>query len=169
MLRRLDEIFCANYMVFDDVVRDDPYDVWIADEAWEVDYFLHENPEPKRAPYVWLTDFVGVLPIDESNEREVFLAACDIAVSHGGLSTTMELTASARPFLYFPLRDPFEQNFHVHHRLQRHRARSRMSFDDTPPDALADRLVQEIGRETRPRPVPPDGAARSATLIAEVL
>ena len=46
-----------------------------------------------------------------------------LAVSHGGLSTTMELTASERPFLYFPLRDHFEQNFHVHHRLERHRAR----------------------------------------------
>jgi UDP:flavonoid glycosyltransferase YjiC (YdhE family) len=96
------------------------------------------------------------------------LAACDIAVSHGGLSTTMELTASARPFLYFPLRDHFEQNFHVHHRLQRHRAGSRMSFDDTPPDALAKRLVHEIGHETRPRPVPTDGAARAAAFIAEV-
>ena len=29
-----------------------------------VDYFLHENPELKRAAYVWLTDFVGWLPVD---------------------------------------------------------------------------------------------------------
>ena len=24
--------------------RDEPYDLWIGDEAWELDYFLHENP-----------------------------------------------------------------------------------------------------------------------------
>ena len=33
MLRRLDEIFCANFMVFHDLVREEPFDVWIADEA----------------------------------------------------------------------------------------------------------------------------------------
>jgi len=74
MLRRLDEIFAANFMVFLDLVRDEPFDLWLADEAWELDYFLHENPELKTAPYVWLTDFVGVLPMPEGGEREAFLA-----------------------------------------------------------------------------------------------
>ena len=41
------------------------------------------------------------------------LAACDVAIVQGGLSTCMELTAAARPFLYVPLRHHFEQNFHV--------------------------------------------------------
>src|SRR5439155_19834061 len=50
------------------------------------------------------------------------LAACDLAVVQGGLTTTMELTALRRPFLYFPLRHHFEQTFHVRHRLERHRA-----------------------------------------------
>ena len=54
---------------------DERYDLWIGDEAWEVDYFLHENPELKRAPYAWLTDFVGWLPMPEGGEREAFLAA----------------------------------------------------------------------------------------------
>ena len=40
------------------------YDLWIGDEAWELDYFLHENPELKRAAYAWLTDFVGWLPVE---------------------------------------------------------------------------------------------------------
>ena len=75
MLRRLDEIFCANFMVFHDLVAQEAFDVWIADEAWEIDYFLHENPELKTAPYVWLTDFVGVLPMPEGGEHEAFLAA----------------------------------------------------------------------------------------------
>ena len=75
MLRRLDEIFCANFMVFHDLVEQERFDLWIADEAWEVDYFLHENPELKTAPYVWLTDFVGVLPMPDGGEREAYLAA----------------------------------------------------------------------------------------------
>ena len=45
--RRMDEILVANFMVFHDLVRDEQYDLWIGDEAWELDYFLHENPELK--------------------------------------------------------------------------------------------------------------------------
>ena len=41
------------------------------------------------------------------------LAVCDLAIVQGGLTTTMELTAAKRPFLYFPLAHHFEQNFHV--------------------------------------------------------
>ncbi len=314
MLRRLDEIFCANFMVFDDLVRDEPFDVWIADEAWEVDYFLHENPELKTAPYVWLTDFVGVLPMPEGGEHEAFLAAdwnaqmvehiarnprvrdlslfigdaddivdaplgpglptirdwtdrhfsftgyitgfepeeiadrealraelgyapdekvcivsaggsavgvhlmqrlvaafpaakqlvpelrmiivtgprvdpqsippvdglesmgyvhglyhhlaaADVAVSHGGLSTTMELTAAGRPFLFFPLRSHFEQNYHVAHRLARYGAGRRMSFTETGPDEIASAITEEMHRRLQYRPVEPHGAARAAEAI----
>jgi UDP:flavonoid glycosyltransferase YjiC (YdhE family) len=48
------------------------------------------------------------------------LAVCDLAVVQGGLTTTMKLTASRKPFLYLPLRQHFEQNFHARHRLQRY-------------------------------------------------
>jgi hypothetical protein len=30
----MDEILLANFMVFDDVVRETDYDLWIGDEAW---------------------------------------------------------------------------------------------------------------------------------------
>jgi pimeloyl-ACP methyl ester carboxylesterase/predicted glycosyltransferase len=318
MLRRLDEIFCANFMVFHDIVRDDPFDLWIADEAWEVDYFLHENPELKTAPYVWMTDFVGVLPMADGGEREASLAAdwnaqmvehvarnprlrdrsifigdpedivdqtlgpglptirawtqeqfaftgyitgfepaeiadraalraelgyladekvcivatggsavgvhllqraaaafpeakrrvpklrmilvtgpridpasipdhdglethgyvhrlyrqlaaCDIAIAHGGLSTTMELTAANRPFLYFPLRDHFEQNHHVAHRLDRHGAGRRMSFETDGPGEIAAALEAELRCEPHYTPVDAQGAARAAALIGELL
>ena len=62
------EILVANFLTFLDAVRDVPYDLWIADEGWDVDYFLHENPELKSAPYVWLTDFVGMLPMLPNEE-----------------------------------------------------------------------------------------------------
>jgi pimeloyl-ACP methyl ester carboxylesterase/predicted glycosyltransferase len=67
-LREMDEIFLANFMVFLDVVRDGGYDLWVGDEAWELDYQLHENPELKTAPFVFLTDFVGYLPIDRRED-----------------------------------------------------------------------------------------------------
>ena len=315
-IRRMDEILVANFMLFHDVVRDEPYDLWIGDEAWEVDYFLHENPELKSAAYVWLTDFVGWLPMPDGGEREAFLtadynaemiehiarfprirdraifvgnpedvvpdsfgpelpairdwteqhyefagyvtgfepvadrerlraelgyqageqvcivtvggsgvgghllrrvisafpeakrhvpglrmivvagpridpatlpahdgleihayvhdlyrhlAACDLAVVQGGLTTAMELTANGRPFLYFPLRHHFEQNHHVHHRLERYGAGRRMDFDKSTPDVIAAAIAEEIGHEVDYLPVETDGAARAAARIAELL
>jgi UDP-N-acetylglucosamine:LPS N-acetylglucosamine transferase len=81
----------------------------------------------------------------------------------------MELTANRRPFIYFPLKHHFEQSFHVHHRLQRHRAGRRMDYDAASPDAIAEAIAAEIGREVDYRPVSSDGAERAATLIAELL
>ncbi|MFL6159863.1 MAG: glycosyltransferase, partial [Marmoricola sp.] len=40
------------------------------------------------------------------------LAACDVAVVQGGLTTTMELVATGRPFVSLPLASHFEQQFH---------------------------------------------------------
>jgi pimeloyl-ACP methyl ester carboxylesterase/predicted glycosyltransferase len=317
-LRRMDEILAANFMLFHDVVREERYDLWIGDEAWELDYYLHENPGEKRVPFAWLTDFVGFLPMDERNEREGFLtadynadmvdhvaehpdvrdmalfvgnpddivperlgpqlpairdwterhfdftgyvtgfdpadlgdrtrlraelgygddervcivtvggsgvgadllrrviasfpaakeripdlrmivvagpridpaslpshaglevvpyvhnlyrhlAACDLAVVQGGLTTAMELTAQKRPFLYFPLRHHFEQNFHVRHRLERYGAGCRMDFDDSPPERIAAAIADEIGREVEYRDVEVDGAARAARRLVELL
>jgi len=37
-IRRMDEILLANFMVFHDLTRDEDYDLWIGDEAWELDY-----------------------------------------------------------------------------------------------------------------------------------
>jgi pimeloyl-ACP methyl ester carboxylesterase len=317
-LRRMDEILVANFMLFHDVVREGQYDLVIGDESWEVDYFLHENPEEKRAAYAWLTDFVGYLPMAEGGapeaaltadyntemleqieryprvrDRAIFvgdaedivpgtfgpdlpdirtwterhydfagyitgfdpaelanraalraelgyrpdeqvclvavggsgvghhllrrvllaypaarrqvpglrmiivsgpridpaslpavdgvevrayvpdlyrhLAACDLAVVQGGLTTAMELTANRRPFLYFPLKQHFEQNFHVRHRLQRYGAGRCMDYDTATPELIAVAIAEEIGRTVNYRPVASDGAARAAALIAEIL
>ena len=55
--------------------REPAYDLWIGDEAWELDYYLHENPSEKRAPFAWLTDFVGFLPMPDGGKRERLLTA----------------------------------------------------------------------------------------------
>ena len=75
------------------------------------------------------------------------LAACDLAVVQGGLTTSMELTANRRPFLYFPLRHHFEQNFHVRHRLGRYGAGRAMDFETATPAVIAQAIAEEIGRE----------------------
>jgi pimeloyl-ACP methyl ester carboxylesterase/predicted glycosyltransferase len=316
--RRMDEILLANFMVFRDAVAGGDYDLWVGDEAWELDYYLHENPEEKRAAYCWLTDFVGWLPMGDGGEHEAFLTsdynaemiehiaryprlrdralfvgdrddivadrfgvdlppirdwteanfdfsgyitgfdpitdtaraelrdelgfapdervcivavggsgvgahllrrviagypeakarvpelrmivvagpridpgslpradglevhafvpnlyrhlgACDIAVVQGGLTTAMELTANRRPFIYFPLRHHFEQNFHVRHRLDRYGAGRCMDFATATPDALANAIAQELDRPIDYRPVSTDGAAHAASRIAELL
>ncbi|MGH2747900.1 MAG: alpha/beta fold hydrolase [Actinomycetota bacterium] len=316
--RRMDEILLSNFMLFHDVIRDEDYDLWIGDEAWELDYYLHENPEQKQAAYVWLTDFVGWLPMPDGGEHESYLTAdynaemiehiarfprirdraifvgneqdviperfgsdlpfikewtkdhyefpgyitgfdpadfidrdairhelgygpdekvcivtvggsgvgghllrrvidsfpeakrlvpelrmvvvtgpridpqslpaadgldvrtyvhnlyrylavCDLAVVQGGLTTAMELTANRRPFLYFPLRHHFEQNFHVRHRLERYGAGRHMDFDVSSPEMIAEAMGEEIGREVSYRRVETDGAALAATSIADLL
>ena len=318
-LRRMDEILVSNFMVFDDLVEHEPYDLVVGDEAWDIDYFLHENPHRKRSAYAWFTDFVGWLPMPDSGQdeadltadlnaemleqrarhrrlrdRSIFvgnpddilpadfgpglpdirtwteanfdfagyvtgfdpdsyadrdalrdrlgyrpddtvcvvtvggsgvgsallrrvldavplarrrvpglrftvvtgpridpaslpevpgahvvgylpdltdhLAACDVAVVQGGLTTVMELTALGRPFLYVPLRHHFEQNLHVRRRLEQYRAGTHLDYERaTDPDALAEALVQELGRTTAYRPVETDGASRAAGLLAALL
>lgn len=69
----MDEMMVANFMVFRDLVDEEHYDLWVGDEAWELDYFLHENPELKRAAYAWLTDFIGVLPMPDGGDYEAML------------------------------------------------------------------------------------------------
>src|SRR4029077_9746608 len=94
------------------------------------------------------------------------LAACDLAVVQGGLTTSMELTAQKRPFLYFPLRHHFEQNFHVRHRLERYEAGRAMDFADPPPERSAAAIADELGREVAYRDVESDGAAKAARRLA---
>jgi predicted glycosyltransferase len=318
-IRRMDEILVANFMVFHDTVSEGEYDLVIGDEAWEVDHFLHENPELKRTAFAWMTDFVGWLPMPDGGEREAFLtadynaemiehverfprirdraifvgepddivpdgfgpglppirdwterhyafsgyvtgfdpvplierreelrrelgyhadervvivtvggsgvgeallrrviaaypdaarrvnglrmiavagpridpavleappgvevrafvpelykhlAACDLAVVQGGLTTTMELAAARRPFLYFPLRNHFEQNRHVRHRLDRYGAGRYMEYATSPPEVIAEAIATEIDRPVDWRPVERDGAARAAALIASLI
>ena len=74
-IRRMDEILVNNFMVFHDAVSDGDYDLVIGDEAWDIDYYWHENPELKRTAFAWLTDFVGWLPMPEGGDHEAFLTA----------------------------------------------------------------------------------------------
>ncbi len=87
------------------------------------------------------------------------LAACDVAVVQGGLTTCMELAQAGRPFLYVPLRNHFEQNHHVRHRLERYGAGRYTSYEQAcDPEALAAAIVAEVTRpatHVRSRPMAP--------------
>jgi pimeloyl-ACP methyl ester carboxylesterase/predicted glycosyltransferase len=97
------------------------------------------------------------------------LAACDLALVQGGLTTAMELTAAGTPFLYFPLKNHFEQNFHVAHRLARYGAGRRMEFATTTPDMIAEAMLAALRGPARFKSVEADGAARAARMLADLI
>lgn len=111
----------------------------------------------------------GLEAVGYVHRLERQLAACDLAICHGGLSTTMELTGSERPFLTFPLRRHFEQNYHVAHRLERYGAGRRMRFETDGPEEIATAMAEEIERAPRYEPIAPGGAERAARAIGELL
>jgi pimeloyl-ACP methyl ester carboxylesterase/predicted glycosyltransferase len=97
------------------------------------------------------------------------LAACDLALVQGGLTTCMELVAGGTPFIYFPLKNHFEQNFHVAHRLDRYRAGRRMEFATSTPDIIAGEMVAALSTSARFEPVDAGGAARAAGMLADLI
>ena len=96
-------------------------------------------------------------------------AASDLAVVQAGGTTTLELTALRRPFLYFPLEEHFEQQLHVAGRLARHGAGVRMCFSETTPRSLSAAILANLGQEVSYPPVPTGGARRAAEYLARRL
>jgi UDP-N-acetylglucosamine:LPS N-acetylglucosamine transferase len=96
-------------------------------------------------------------------------AASDLTIVQGGGTTTLELTALRRPFLYFPLAYHCEQQIHVAERLVRHRAGVKVVYSQTTPEILADKVITNLDKEMDYAPVPTDGANKAAQLISELL
>ena len=112
----------------------------------------------------------GVEVVGYLKNLPLHLAACDAAIrEQGGLTTTMELVACRRPFLYFPLGEHFEQQIHVRHRLDRYRAGHCMDFASSTPKSIAEALVRQLNIPIDYRPVATDGARLAATSIAALL
>ena len=96
-------------------------------------------------------------------------AAADLAIVQGGGTTTLELTALRRPFLYFPLEGHGEQERAVAERLGRHSAGVRMVFSGTTPAVLAERALATIGQTVDYADIRTDGARRAAELVLGLL
>lgn len=96
-------------------------------------------------------------------------AASDLAIVVGGGTSTTELTALRRPFLYFPLGQQFDQQIYISERLARHKAGIRMSYYETTQEALAEKVIANLGREVNYARVPTDGAQKAVRLINQLL
>jgi UDP:flavonoid glycosyltransferase YjiC (YdhE family) len=96
-------------------------------------------------------------------------AASDLVIVQGGGTTTNELAALRKSFLYFPLEEHFEQQIHVTGKLKRHGAGIEMQYSETTPELLAAAILENIGKEvTWPR-IPADGAKKAAEIILNQL
>jgi UDP:flavonoid glycosyltransferase YjiC (YdhE family) len=116
------------------------------------------------------------LPHDRRIDARAFVphlfehhAAADLAIVQGGLTTTMELAAFQTPFIYFPLRNHFEQQFHVARRLDRLGAGVRMEYDRTSPEGLAATILERLDKPVQHREVSAGGTERASQMIAELL
>jgi predicted glycosyltransferase len=97
------------------------------------------------------------------------LACADAAIVQSGLSTTMELVATRRPFAYVPLRRHWEQQNYVTYRLRYYGAQNRLEYAELTPRRVADTLRELVRSPVSYREVPRDGARRAAAQIAALL
>jgi predicted glycosyltransferase len=97
------------------------------------------------------------------------LACSDLALVQGGLSTCMELVATGKRFLSFPLERHFEQCIHVRHRLRNYCADCAVRFTGLTAAALADKALQAMHAPLRYGTVETDGAQRAAAQVLAVM
>ena len=95
-------------------------------------------------------------------------AACDLAIVQGGFSSTLELTALRRPFIFFPIEGHSEQESVAKH-LARYHAGIKMYYSKTTPDSLAEQVISNLNKEVSYKPISTDGAKKAAQLINQLL
>jgi len=95
-------------------------------------------------------------------------AACDLAIVQGGATSTFELTALRRPFIYFPLEGHCEQA-NVSRILSQRGAGVKMILSKTTPGLLAEKIISTIGRDLSYPVLPADGADKAARLLVKLL
>jgi predicted glycosyltransferase len=97
------------------------------------------------------------------------LAACDVAIVQGGLTTTMELVELRRPFVYVPLGQHFEQQRHVRHRLEHYGAGRSVDHAVMDAESLTEAVLEQLAAPCDYRPIPDDGALRAGALLADLI
>jgi predicted glycosyltransferase len=97
------------------------------------------------------------------------MVASDLVISSGGGTTTVELQALNKPFLFFPLKKHFEQEIDVTYHLDRDKVGIRMSYDDTTPERLASKTLEHLGKPVSYPKIRTDGAKRAAEHVHSVL
>jgi predicted glycosyltransferase len=97
------------------------------------------------------------------------MAAADLTVTAGGGTTTVELQALNKPFIYFPLEEHFEQQIDVCYHLKRDHVGVNMAYSKTTPEMLAAAVRKNIGKTVTYPKLPLDGARKTAEYIAGLL
>jgi predicted glycosyltransferase len=95
-------------------------------------------------------------------------AACDLVIVQGGATSTFELTALRRPFIYFPLEGHCEQA-NVSKILSQRGAGVKMSLSKTSPALLAEKIISTLVAKLNYPDLPADGADKAAQLLVELL
>jgi hypothetical protein len=95
------------------------------------------------------------------------LAACDLAIVQGGGTTTLEVTALNKPFLFFPIEGQSEQEITIASRLARQGAGARMIESQTSPSSLANAILQNCGKKVTYARIRLDGALHAAEIILD--
>lgn len=96
------------------------------------------------------------------------LAACDLAIVQGGGTTTTELVALNKNFLYFPLEEHFEQKL-VSYKLARIGAGVKMVFSETDEITLSKAVLENLGKSVDYQNIKIDGAVKAADYILQQL
>ena len=96
-------------------------------------------------------------------------AACDLAIVQAGGTTTLELTALQRPFIYFPLEGHSEQEIVVAGRLHRHKVGVRMSYSKSTANSLAEAIIANINSHVEYKNVPINGAYNVVQFIKKII
>jgi predicted glycosyltransferase len=95
-------------------------------------------------------------------------AACDLAIVQGGGTTTTELVALNKNFLYFPLVEHYEQKL-VSDKLERLGAGVKMSFTETEESTLSKAVIENLGKNVDYQNIKVDGAMKAAEFIQSLL
>jgi predicted glycosyltransferase len=95
-------------------------------------------------------------------------AACDLAIVQGGGTTTTELVALSKSFLYFPLEEHFEQKL-VSDKLERLGAGVKMIFSETDESTLLKTVLENLGKTADYEKIKIDGAVKAAEFIQQYL
>jgi len=96
-------------------------------------------------------------------------AACDLAIVQAGGTTTLELTALQRPFIYFPLEGHSEQEIIVAGRLQRHQAGIRMTYTNSTDNSLAEAIIANIDSVVEYKDIPINGAYNVVQFVDKLI
>ncbi len=122
-----------------------------------------------RVPTDYVKENDGLKVVGLVPDLYRLMSAADLVVTSGGGTTTLELQAMNKPFLYFPLEQHFEQQTDVCYHLMRDNIGVRMGYNQTTPELLAKEALANLGKEVSYPKLPLQGERLTAEHIVSIL